>query len=370
MAIEMIRRKSETIYKAFFCKNRKRISKCFYRKFDAQKWLEDQEKLHQFGFKKKLKFSEATQVWLENHSRIRKAPGSYLNDKRMMDSFELFFGECNLDEVSPESIEFCISKMNSKGLKTATINRYLQCLRALFNYFIKKRHLTFNPVSMVGLLTEAEASYDYLSFEEANQFLAYCSEKYEKKNRWVYRLYLLAINTGMRWGEIAALQWDKADFLYQRITISRSYCGYSKQIRETTKGRKIRYVGINSSLLPELKVQREETVSSHLLFSLNEKILDLKNFKRDHFNKDLQEAGIRKIRFHDFRHTFASHFVMKGGNLYDLQKLLGHSDISTTERYAHLSPESIVARTELVAIDGGKNNVINLQERMLRKVSL
>ena len=67
---------------------------------------------------------------------------------------------------------------------------------------------------------------------------------------------------------------------------------------------------------------------------------------------------MRPIRFHDLRHTFASHFMMRGGNLYDLQKLMGHSEVKTTERYAHLSPQSLVAKTELVAIDGGKKSVL------------
>lgn len=172
----------------------------------------------------------------------------------------------------------------------------------------------------------------------------------------------------MRWGEITGLKWDKIDFYQKTIIVARSYCKVSKQIRETTKGRKIRYVGINSSLLPELKKQLEESDRSlNLVFPLNQKVIDPDNFKRDHFEKDLQEAGIRLIRFHDLRHTFASHFMMRGGNLYDLQKLMGHSNIRTTERYAHLSPQSLVARTELVAIDGGKKEVVSLESYREKK---
>ena len=225
------------------------------------------------------------------------------------------------------------------------------------------RRLHINPVSIVGLLPENEASFDYLSIEEANRFLAYTNQKHENKNRWVYLLYLLAMNTGMRWGEIIALKWDKVDLARKLIIISRSYCEASKSIQETTKGRRIRYVGINSALLPELWSHKGTGSScQNLVFSLNGRVLDLKNFKRDRFRKDLTEAGLREIRFHDLRHTFASHHVMKGGSLYDLQKLLGHSGIDTTERYAHLSPESFVKSTEVVAIDGGRK-VISLEER-------
>ncbi len=365
MAIEKISKKDGPSYRAVFCKNRKRISQCFARKIDAQQWLEEQAQIHQFGFKPKLKFSEAAQIWLDNHSRIRKAPSSYSTDKRMVKLFVKSFGELNLDQISPEHVEHFISKRLANEVKASTVNRHLQCLRAILFYFIKKRYIITNVVSSVGLLPEAEISYDYLSFDEANQFLAYTKQKYQSHNSWIYRLYLLAINTGMRWGEIVALKWDRVDFSNKRITISRTYCKQSRQIRETTKGRKIRYVGINSSLLPELLKQYEERDrSTNLVFSREERIPDLESFKRNRYNVDLKKAGLRKIRFHDLRHTFASHFMMNGGNLYDLQKLLGHSEISTTERYAHLSPESLIGKTELVAIDGGNAEIIPIKEQL------
>ncbi len=362
MAIQLIKRKSGNIYRAVFCKNRKRITHCFDRKWNAEMWLKQQEELNRFGYKKQITFSEAANIWSENHSKVRKAPSSYISDEKIVKSLKLEFGENRLDEIAPEMIERFISKKLQSGIKPATMNRYLQCFRAILNYFIKKRYLMVNVVAIVGLLPVGETPYDYLSLEEADRFLTYTNQKYASKNRWVYRLYLLAINTGMRWGEIAGLKWDKVDFHQKSIVVARSYCRFSKQIRETTKGKKIRYVGANSSLLPELKAQFEESEKAqNLVFSLNQKVIDLDNFKRDHFEKDLKEAGNRLIRFHDLRHTFASHFMMKNGNLYDLQKLMGHSEIKTTERYAHLSPQSLVSRTELIAIDGGKKSIIPLE---------
>lgn len=54
------------------------------------------------------------------------------------------------------------------------------------------------------------------------------------------------------------------------------------------------------------------------------------------------------MRFHDLRHTFASNFLMGGGNIYDLQKILGHSTIQVTERYAHLTPDHLMGKTEVL----------------------
>lgn len=363
MSIEVFKLKRGTMYRAVLCKNRQRISKTFERKYDAQRWLEEQGRLDRTSYKKNLCFFEASQTWIENYSKVRTAPSTHQGDKAMMESFKAFFGDIPLEKISPERVEDLISQKLTEGLQSPTVNRYLQCLRGFLNYFVKKRQLISNAVSIVGLLKENEVAFDYLSFEEADRFLAYANQKYRDRDRWTYLLYVLSLNTGLRWGEIAALKWDRVDFQHQRLTISRSYCGKSYQIRETTKGRKIRYVGINTALYPELKAHFEaHTHPDNLVFSQNGRTLNLENFKRDRFRKDLTDSGIRMIRFHDLRHSFASHFMMKGGNLYDLQKLMGHSDVKTTERYAHLSPEFLVRQTELVAIDGGRNNVIPLDE--------
>jgi len=377
MAIERIKQKDGIVYRAVFYKHQRRMRKFFKRKLDAQEWLNKQESHHKFGFQAKLFFKDAAELWLQNHSLVRKSPGCHQLDKRVVEkSLIPFFGSADLESITSCSIESYISSLKSKEInkdsasesrriKNATVNRYLAILSSILNSYVKKRYLSFNPVSVIGLLPEDEVGFDYLSFEEADRFLTYAQKKYQDKKQWVYRFYLLAINSGLRWGEIAALKWDKISLAQKQLIVARTYCKHTLQIRETTKGRKIRYVGINSSLLPELEKQYQDsnTAPSGLVFpGTNGKALDLKNFKRDCFDKDLRDAEIREIRFHDLRHTFASHFMMRGGNLYDLQKLLGHSNITTTERYAHLSPESLVLKTELVAINGG-NNVVSLEAR-------
>ncbi len=364
MAIQVIKGKTKTSYRAIFCKHRQRNTHCFERKIDAIQWLQSQEQLHHFGYKSTLPFSDAANQWLEFHSRTRKSPASHEHDKRLVKEYINFFAGINLDQITPERVESFIAKKLKTGVKAATVNRSLECLRAILNYFIKKQYLLRNPVSILGLLPEPELSYDYLSFDEALSFLTHASQKYQGEKRWIYCLYLLAINGGMRWGEIAGLKWDKVNLQNKSIIVGRSYCKQTRQIRETTKSRKIRYVGINSSVLPELRFLFEnKSKITNLVFHTNGNPIDLSSFKRNYFEKDLAQVGIRHIRFHDFRHTFASHFAMKGGSLYDLQKLLGHSEIRVTERYAHLSPDSLMTKTELVAIDGKLADVIQLPER-------
>jgi len=69
------------------------------------------------------------------------------------------------------------------------------------------------------------------------------------------------------------------------------------------------------------------------------------------FTKAQQLAKLeRHFRFHDLRHTFASHFMMNGGNIYDLQKILGHTQIEMTMRYAHLSPDHLAEAINVVSL--------------------
>ncbi len=85
----------------------------------------------------------------------------------------------------------------------------------------------------------------------------------------------------------------------------------------------------------------------------------------DHLYRDLRvflkRAHIDKVfHFHDLRHTFASHFMMNGGNIYDLQKILGHTSLEMTQRYAHLAPEHLVRASNVVSF-GSKFERVNLE---------
>lgn len=358
MAITLVKNKSGKSFRAVLYQSHRKVAqKTFKRKIDAQKWLDEQERRFSLGYVHKVKLKEAFDHWLEYSVTVRNSPATIKNYKwKIEKAFLPFFGNPDLDALTTNDIERFIAQLKAKELKNATINRYLQVLKAMINYYRKKEYILKNVVSIVGLLPEEPHEADFLSFEEAKSFLVHVSQKYQGEKRWVYAFYLFALNTGMRIGEILALKWDSVDLLGRRIIVRRSYCNRTHQIRETTKGRKIRHLGINSALLPELQeIEKNSRSKGEFVFQKNGKVIQIANFKRDFYKKDLKECGLRPIKFHELRHTFASHFVMKNGNIYDLQKLLGHTHVRTTERYSHLAPEHIIKQTELVAIDGGKN---------------
>jgi len=106
---------------------------------------------------------------------------------------------------------------------------------------------------------------------------------------------------------------------------------------ETTKSGKVRYVPVNSRLLEALKARRENA-NGELVFHEGNGGMRSTDFRTE-IKKAAEKPGIRKIRMHDLRHTFASNYVIKGGNIVSLRKILGHSTINTTLRYVHLAPD-------------------------------
>ncbi len=152
----------------------------------------------------------------------------------------------------------------------------------------------------------------------------------------------IAVYTGMRRGEIQALRWQDIDERAELITVKRSYCRVSKTFKEETKSKKIRHIPICSSLTGLLQRLRIAFAAELVTPFFNSDCF------RKEFRRMCREARVPVIRFHDLRHTFASNFLMGGGNIYDLQKILGHSTIQVTERYAHLAPGHLQGKTEVL----------------------
>ncbi len=164
----------------------------------------------------------------------------------------------------------------------------------------------------------------YLSKEEIGRLLAQC-----KGRPHLHSIVLCALNTGMRRGEILSLHWNQ-------IKDGAIYL-------EKTKTNEPRQIPVNDDLEKVFKeIRREKGLSSPHVFTMS-----IKKGKREEtlqridrsFTKALKDAKIEDCRFHDLRHTFASHLIMNGASLKEVQELLGHKTMTMTLRYAHLSAE-------------------------------
>ncbi|MDI6809724.1 MAG: site-specific integrase [Candidatus Eisenbacteria bacterium] len=174
----------------------------------------------------------------------------------------------------------------------------------------------------------------YLTPEEAEKLLVACDpqslrEKLSNTGRslsnlmniYLKPIVLIALNSGMRRGEILRLKWKNIDFQARRITI------------ENTKNNERRTVYMNETLCRTLKSLPIHLHSEIVFPDINGNMLTVA------FERACRRGGIEDFRFHDLRHTFASYLTMGGANLRTVQTLLGHKDVRMTIRYSHLSPE-------------------------------
>lgn len=146
----------------------------------------------------------------------------------------------------------------------------------------------------------------------------------------------------VRSGELIALNWQDVDLQKKQLTVKKSR--WHKMI-VSPKNNKVRHIPLTSEICDMLSTRKKRT---GLLFSDEQgDYLRPKRIYR-HVQSACIKAGLRNIRFHDLRHTFASHLAEKGASMRSIQLLLGHADIKTTMRYAHLSPSAFESAINLL----------------------
>jgi len=245
--------------------------------------------------------------------------------------FRQFFGDRTLAQITPKLIVEYKSSRSAVGVKPATINRELTCLKKAFN--LAKREWEWcrdNPVSRVSAEKGANKRDRWLTDDEETRLLAICPS-------WVRELVVFALHSGMRLGEILALTWTGVDLFRRTVTVFRS------------KNGERRIVPINQSVMALLKEKAKvRLLKTELVFpSRTGTPLDPNHLRRA-LRIAITRAGLHDVHFHDLRHTFATRLVQAGVDLYKVQRLLGHKTPMMTQRYAHHYPESLRGGVEIL----------------------
>ena len=265
-----------------------------------------------------ISFMEAAEKYWNLHLSKKKSA-----DKMWytIEFLKKHFGSKRLSKITTENVqEFYNQRLAETTSSTA--NRHLTVLNAIINKALKlKLYKGENPC--LGIVKEKEnpPRLRYLEKEQIREVLTLIPER--SRN-----LVAFAVSTGMRQGEILRVAWQDIDFVNNIIHINEAKSGYRREVPIMPA---LRTVLLNMQPQPSGKVFH----------------LSVKQVTAD-FNHALKQAGITGICFHSCRHTFASHFMMNGGRLTDLQRILGHSDIKMTQRYAHLSPTYLRQSIEVV----------------------
>ena len=204
---------------------------------------------------------------------------------------------------------------------SATCNRELGALKRLINKAITWGMAVSNPVLSVKPLREERGRMRFLSLEEAGRLM-------ECASHHLRPIIATALCTGMRRGEIMGMRWKDIDLRNRTIFVPHTKNGHS------------RYVPISDSLFNVLSNLPQHNGSDYLFAGVPKIGKKGKPFNdvRPSFENACTLAGIENFRFHDLRHTAASHMAMAGIPLKIIGEVLGHRSIEMTERYAHLSP--------------------------------
>jgi len=261
------------------------------------------------------KFEAFAETYLQRRQYLRSSE----RDGHSVKNLLKFFRGKVLLAIQASNIEDYIAKRRTDGVSNATINRELAALKRMYTLAIKWGDANKNPVKEIEFLEEPPGRSRFLSREEA-QWLIECSTEHLKP------VVITALNTGMRLGEVIGLKWEQ-------VFIDNVIDPYLEL--ELTKNNKKRFVPLNNDLVELFKGIRSKSTGSQEVF-LNHRGKAIKSI-RTAFVTALQKAGILDFRFHDLRQTFASHFLMNGGDMLTLKEILGHSSLKMVERYAHLA---------------------------------
>jgi integrase len=204
---------------------------------------------------------------------------------------------------------------HDKERSDAATNRCIAALRHMMSKAVEwdmLKHSAFDAGKSLQIKENNERDR-FLSEDEIPKLLAECQP-------YLREVVEAALHTGCRKGELLNLKWSQIrnDHIYLR----------------KTKSNKKREIPINDDLTGLFKRirKKQHLTFQHVFVYQGRRIESVKTA----FNAALRRASIEDFRFHDLRHTFASHFIMRTGDLKALQEILGHADIKTTMRYAHL----------------------------------
>jgi integrase len=284
---------------------------------------------------------------LEEYSKNFQHQASYNNWKKgCLTNFKTHFGENTLPtNIRYKDMETYRNNIKQKITKKGTVrtgasvNREISCLHHLLAKGVEWEMMEHNPFDKGKslLLEENNQRLRFLTEEEIQGLIQECPKH-------LRRIVECALNTGMRKGEILSLKWSQIrnGFIYlqktktnesRQIPINDELAELFKTIRKEN-GFKNEYVFIYAKGEHNLK-GKEPVRKRKGLIPVAE---DLSNIKRS-FASTLVRAKIEDFRFHDLRHTFASHMIMRGASLKEVQEILGHKTMTMTLRYAHLSQE-------------------------------
>lgn len=298
-------------------------------------------------------FAREADYWL-SRKRLECSPGYLKRVEGIIRDLKVDYAECPPMRLHPGTLGEVQTKFLAKGLKPGSVNRITEVVKAILNHSAEHRRIPYNPAAAMKKLRAEKTRIRFWSEAEAQGFLDFALKKYPKGSpqHWTYLVYLLALNTGLRAGEIWGLKAGDLLFDEGLIHVKRQLDRVVSETR-TTKGRAERMVPLNGLLsvaLREWVSGRRLGKDAFVFQNAAGEAVCHDNFRQRVFAQDVRRWGISVIRFHDLRHTAATLMIARGLEPTLVQEILGHESITTTMIYVHVLGASLKRAAQVFSL--------------------
>jgi integrase len=335
----------------------KQVSKYFKTRKEGQDWLiENQHNINTGRFIEpdKLTLGDWVKRWLTVYVKPGIRPTSYAN---YVDAANLHIipalGHIPIQSLRTNNIQELYNLKSTEGLSGFMVQRIHRVLSGALKQAVKENLIPFNSAEHTTRPKIKRKEILPLSIEEANKYLE------TARSDSLYPAFLLELTSGLRRGELLAIDWNNVDFAKGEIAIKQSLCrvryideGKTKlELTDVKTEASKRVIPLLKDVVMELKKLKAKQIEERLFFgqcyhnnnlvfcSEDGKPVDPRNFHRKH-TSILKKAGIRHVRVHDLRHSFATILLQEGENPENLRDMLGHTRTSTTmDLYCHSTIE-------------------------------
>jgi integrase len=265
----------------------------------------------------------AERIYLENYKRTAERDNGRWERKERY-RFEMLkerFGKYRLSEITLTMVEKFRTDEIKRGLSVEGVNRNLRLLKAVLNYAVRSKTIVTNPIDELRCTARLQIRRARVLTQREEQNLFDLLTGHRAKLR---SIVTLALNTGLRRGELFGLEWR--DVWTGVITVR----------PEISKGKRERVIPMNKAVKSSLK----DIAHAKKTFNLDERVfayLGSIDGVDDLLHRALHDAGVDDfgVGFHTFRHTFATRLLERGADIRTVQELLGHRSVTTTMIYTH-----------------------------------
>jgi integrase len=294
-------------------------------------------------------FQEYAVIWLETLIKTTRRQSTYERYGSILAKHVYpIIGQTPIDQVNRADVRNLLLNVHGKGLSKSMVGLVRDVISGPMGYALDEEIIKANPITGVlkrlNLKRDKRGKVDPFTHDEVAVFLAACNEQPFKE---YHPFFMTAFRTGARLGELLGLQWGDIDWHGQFIEIRRSYklgrmsptkTGVKRRVDMSDQLREVLYAFHQRRKVEGLRTGKGGAVE--IVFHRDGKPME-QNFIRRIFKRVLEKAGLRDIRFHDIRHSFASLLLTDGASPVYVKEQLGHHSIQmTVDVYGHLIPSS------------------------------